>query len=395
MKVLVISPKFHPVIGGGETFVLNSIKQLHEAGIDVSIAVEPHPKRTVDTYPFTVHEVAGLSDNNMDIIVATKNLAALIADERPDVIHVHGYFALLVVGFCNLTHIPVIVSVHSTPVWGERIVGGMGSFDVELNFARQALAVGQPQVVTAANDVYAHAAQKIAQDTCPVAVLPYPVDTGFFCYQQNTALRKTYGLHRDDVLVMVPSRIIERKGIKEAVLALEHLPHNYYLCIPGAYEPLDAAYWQSIQSHPVYAQVKDRIIIPSAKLLYDEMPGLYGASDIIAMPSYYEGAPVATVEAMASGKPFVGADSQGINGFIRHGENGLLVPQKTVKELADAIHQLATQKMQSGAFAKQARQDIMHLSWEAQLPQLIQLYQNHTQTDIRKAPQPERLYAVA
>jgi glycosyltransferase involved in cell wall biosynthesis len=60
------------------------------------------------------------------------------------------------------------------------------------------------------------------------------------------------------------------------------------------------------------------------------MPAVYGATDIVAMPSYYEGAPVATVEAMASGKPFVGADSQGINGFINHRGNGLLVPQKNV-----------------------------------------------------------------
>ncbi len=77
-------------------------------------------------------------------------------------------------------------------------------------------------------------------------------------------------------------------------------------------------------SSQIFQRVKRRLIIPSKEFQYFDMPRLYAACDIVAMPSYYEGAPVATVEAMASGKPFVGADSQGINSFIRHNENGLL-----------------------------------------------------------------------
>lgn len=41
ISVLIVSPKFHPVIGGGETYVLNSAQRLYESGLQVFVAVEP------------------------------------------------------------------------------------------------------------------------------------------------------------------------------------------------------------------------------------------------------------------------------------------------------------------------------------------------------------------
>ncbi len=374
MKLLIVSPKFHPVIGGGETYVLNSAKHMHRHGAEVHVAAEPHLRRKVSDYSFTVHEVEGLSDNALNIIKATANLHKLIEKIKPDIIHVHGYFALLIVGFTNLKKIPVIVSIHSTPVWGERIVGGMDSFEVELSFAQKSLEISKPQLLTAANRVYAEAAMKVAAGKTDVAVLPYPVDADFFASGDGEDFRAAFGLTETDKMILVPSRIIERKGIREAVLALNELPDNFYLCLPGAVEPLDLGYWVSVCSEPVFQKLKDRIIIPRDKVLYDEMPNLYAATDIVAMPSYYEGAPVATVEAMASGKPFVGADSQGINSFIKHEVNGLLVPKKNSTALATAILRLLRDRDLSRRFTNQARQDIEMLTWSKQFNGLLKAY---------------------
>ena len=374
MRVLMISPKFHPVIGGGETYVLNLMNRLHAAGVDVAIAVEPHPERQLADYPYPVFEVAGLSDNNMQLIEAVGNMYALLEKFAPDLIHVHGYFALLVVGLTNSRQRPLIATIHSTPVWGERVVGGMGSFQAELQFARQVLELARPQRLTAANEVYASVAKRIAGDRSKVVAAPYPVDIDLFHNEQDTGFRKVFGLGQNDKLIMTPSRVIERKGIREIIGALEQLPENFYLCLPGAFEPLDEDYWQKIQKSKVYQKIKHRIIVPERKLLYEDMPQLYAASDIIAMPSYYEGAPVATVEAMASGKPFVGADSQGINSFIMHQQNGLLVPKQSINELAEAILSLTADPDLQVRLTRQAYQDILHLSWTLQLDDLLELY---------------------
>lgn len=387
MNVLIVSPKFHPIIGGGETYVLNLAGRLDEAGVHVSVAVEPHAERNTADYPYDVYEVDGLSDGELHIINATANMYGLIKSLKPDIIHVHGYFALLAVGLSNPDSIPVIASIHSTPVWGERIIGGMDNFDAELNFARSILDAANPKLMTAANNVYADAAVRVVGErTVGVEVLPYPVDIDYFYERHDRSMRKELGIANNEILILTPSRIIERKGIKEIVNALAELPDNYHLCLPGAYEPLDSKYWDSVCSSAEYKKVKDRIVIPARRMLYDDMPLLYAASDIIAMPSYYEGAPVATVEAMASGKPFVGANSQGINGFIRHGENGLLVPKKSVAPLAHAVRQLAADETLRYRLSAQAKRDVAPLSWEAQLPVTIATYQKILMTEKQTEP---------
>jgi len=378
LKILIVSPKFHPIIGGGETFVLNSITQLHEAGVDVSIAVEPNTERHLSDYPYPVYEIPGLSDSHLDVITAPDGLYKLIQKIKPDVIHAHGYFALLALYLCDATKLPVVASIHSTPVWGQRIVGGMSGFDQERIFAENIIASSKPSVFTAANDVYAKAAEKIASGNVPVELFPYPILTAFFEKHDRSVYRKLFDLKDNQTLLTVPSRIIERKGIMEAVKAFAQLPDTFYLCLPSAAAPLDAVFWQTIVSSEAYGKVSNRIIIPTEPVLHEQMPLLYAASDLIVMPSYYEGAPVATVETMASGKPFIGADSQGINGFIRNGENGLLVPPKAVNKLVEAIVQLTNDTALQQKLTTQAAKDVAHLSWKVQLPKLIELYERYS-----------------
>lgn len=376
MKILIISPKFDPVIGGGETFVLNSIERLHGAGQEVAVAVEPHPQRNVEDYPYPVFEIPGLSDSHLDVIQAPDGLYQLLQSYQPDIIHVHGYFGLLAVALTG-QDTPVIVSVHSTPVWGQRIIGGMLGFDQERSFAEQILRFALPKVMTGANDVYTDAARKLAPKEVAVEYFPYPIQPVFYESHDGSHYRDEFKLRKTDILLTLPGRIIERKGVREAAYALNHLPDNYYLCLPAAFQPLDEPYWQSILTSSEYQAVKNRVIVPAHEILHEQMPALYAASDVIVMPSYYEGAPVATVETMAARRPLVAADAQGINGFIRHMENGILVPQKGVIELAEAILLVAQDAGLQDRLTAQAAKDVAHLSWEVQLPKLLELYRSH------------------
>jgi glycosyltransferase involved in cell wall biosynthesis len=374
LNILIVSPKFHPIIGGGETYVLNSARMLAREGHVVAVATEPVDTRNISNFPFDVHEIDGLSDTTLVINISVVKLTKLIEDFNPAIIHVHGYFGLLVVGLCNYRNIPIVASIHSTPVWNQRIVGNMHSFATELQFARSVLDAAKPTLFTAANDVYADAAEKISENRVPVVTIPYPVDASHFYNQTDRSVRLDFKLAETDVLLLLPSRIIERKGIKECIFALELLPENVYVCLPAAYNPLDLQYWNYILRSDMYKKNKHRILIPDKEVNYDEMPRYYAACDIVVMPSYYEGAPVATVEAMSSGKPFIGADSQGINGFIQNRRNGLLVTKKSVVELADSIQEFLDNVGYGQKLAIQAKKDVRYLDWKQQLPLLVAEY---------------------
>jgi glycosyltransferase involved in cell wall biosynthesis len=62
--------------------------------------------------------------------------------------------------------------------------------------------------------------------------------------------------------------------------------------------------------------------------------------DIYAMPSVYEGFPIALVEAMSYNLPVIATDIDGCKEAIENGRNGLLVAAKDSKSLESAIRRL-------------------------------------------------------
>jgi glycosyltransferase involved in cell wall biosynthesis len=71
-----------------------------------------------------------------------------------------------------------------------------------------------------------------------------------------------------------------------------------------------------------------------------EVPDFYAALDVFAMPSRTDSFGIVYLEAWASGKPVVAARAGGVPEVVSHGENGLLVPFGDVPALADALARL-------------------------------------------------------
>ena len=55
-----------------------------------------------------------------------------------------------------------------------------------------------------------------------------------------------------------------------------------------------------------------------------QLPRLLNRAKVFVLPSHYEGHPKVLIEAMACGKPVIGADSPGIRSLIEHGRTGYL-----------------------------------------------------------------------
>ncbi len=63
-------------------------------------------------------------------------------------------------------------------------------------------------------------------------------------------------------------------------------------------------------------------------------------SRFYVLPSYREGTPRSVLEALATGRPIITTDVPGCRQTVIHGKNGLLVPPKNSKSLANAMVQL-------------------------------------------------------
>jgi glycosyltransferase involved in cell wall biosynthesis len=90
-----------------------------------------------------------------------------------------------------------------------------------------------------------------------------------------------------------------------------------------------------------------------------DMADVLAALDVFAMPSHHEGLPMALLEAMAASRAVVASAVGSIPEVIRHGESGLLVPQKDVPALVSALQRLLTDAALRSLLGTQARQTVL------------------------------------
>lgn len=106
-----------------------------------------------------------------------------------------------------------------------------------------------------------------------------------------------------------------------------------------------------------------------------DAPALIPLFDIVAVPSHVEPLGNATLEAMAAGRPVIGARVGGIPEMVIEGETGLLVPPQAPAELADALGRLiidpALRARLGEAGARRARSTF---SLEAHVARLEEIY---------------------
>jgi len=141
-----------------------------------------------------------------------------------------------------------------------------------------------------------------------------------------------------EFVVMLPARMLWEKGVHEFVQAARQLrkrgtmarmvlvgepdEHN-----PGCIPEQRLREWAETENIEWWGHCT-------------EMPDVLCRSHLVCLPSYREGLPKVLLEAGACGRAVVTTNAPGCSYVVRHGENGLLVPIKDSRALAEAIHSL-------------------------------------------------------
>jgi len=118
--------------------------------------------------------------------------------------------------------------------------------------------------------------------------------------------------------------------------------YEYHLVGSGDYERI-------IRSEALRLNVLHKIVFHGHVPYYDtRFPEMYTNADIFVLPSITlknndkEGIPGAIVEAMANGLPVASTFHAGIPSIIRNEREGLLVQERDIEGLAEALYRLVT-----------------------------------------------------
>jgi glycosyltransferase involved in cell wall biosynthesis len=143
----------------------------------------------------------------------------------------------------------------------------------------------------------------------------------------------------DVVNVALVSRLLTEKGIEEYVTAVKLLKQmglNFNAFLVG--EP-DDENLASICSKQLLEWNAEGFVNCLGRI--DDVAQFWPKMQIGVLPSYYaEGIPKCLIEAASCGLPIVTTNTPGCNEIVADGVNGILVPPKSVKELADALEKL-------------------------------------------------------
>lgn len=151
----------------------------------------------------------------------------------------------------------------------------------------------------------------------------------------------------------VVGRLVKEKGYFDLFTAfkevLEEFPHAVLLVIgPEDPEKRDSFGPEVVRTYGI----EKSVIFLGERTDVDE---LYSLMDIFVLPSWREGFPRSVIEAMAMKKPVIATDIRGCREAIKNGVDGVLVPSKNPKALAEAILRLSNNSLERESLANNAR----------------------------------------
>lgn len=138
--------------------------------------------------------------------------------------------------------------------------------------------------------------------------------------------------------IVLPARLLWDKGLAEYVeasrlLRTRGVPVDFLLA--GEPDPGNPA---AVPEGVVRGWVDEGLVQWLGHVA--DMPALFRSVDAVVLPSYREGLPKGLIEAAACALPLVTTDVPGCREVVSHEQDGLLVPVKDGRALADAIARL-------------------------------------------------------
>lgn len=156
------------------------------------------------------------------------------------------------------------------------------------------------------------------------------------------------------VKIILVARLLWDKGIGELVAAARLLKDRGVKAQVILYGDPDPANPNSVPADTIETWRREGLVsLPGPT---KRVAQAYQDGHIAVLPSYREGLPKSLLEAMACGRPIVTTDVPGCREVVVPGENGLLVPVKNPKALADALETLVYDPDKRQRFGAASRQ---------------------------------------
>jgi glycosyltransferase involved in cell wall biosynthesis len=353
MRVLISTQTYLPGINGQAVFTLRLAEGLVRAGHTVLVLTPSERKQPYDEIINGVR-VLGVSALHLPCLHAAVYLSTApfsvieshVRRFHPEVIHIQDHYPLsaaVVQAARSLGH-PVLGTNHFLP---GNLVPNLLPHLARVHFIRAAFTAGfwqwmlwtfnQLDAIATPTETAARVvrAQKVRR---PVTAISCGVDTAFFRPMpelNRPAVRQTYGLCERTPLLLYVGRVDREKRLDTLLqMVAECAVGSLQLCIVG-----NGAARRDLERLAQRLGLAGRVTF-TGYLPTPELPRLLNAADVFVMPSPAELQSIATLEAMATGRPVLAANACALPELVTSGVNGELFAVGDVTDATRAVTRL-------------------------------------------------------
>jgi len=355
MQILHIINSLH--IGGAEKLLVDSIPIYKQKGTDVDLLL-----LNGDETPFFKQ----LKDKNITIYNLTKKNIKKIYNplliffiipylKKYDIIHVHLFPALYWVALAkwlSRSNTKLIFTEHST---NNRRITKKGIWQVLDRFIYKQYY----RIVTITSEVNVIIKAHLSDKSNKLKVINSGIDITQYINATG------YGTNNKDLKTLIQiSSFREAKDQPTVIRALQFLPKNVVLQLVG----------NGVTLKQCEKLVNDLSLSNRVSFLgiRTDIPKLLKSADITILSSNYEGLSLSSIEAMASGKPFVASDVPGLRDIVQGA--GLLFKKGNEKDLAEKIMSLLNDEELYKKVAQQCFERAKKYDINTMVDKYIELY---------------------
>lgn len=323
--------------GGGQRQVAGLCTYLRDWGHSVKLVCRPGSK--LESWAADNGIESSLVEMRSTLSLGSvMALRAVIARERPDIVHLHASRAhVLGSAAAKLAGAKVVIATRRMDdpikmIWpNTRAYGAWTTAIVAISGAVRDVMVdcgvdpAKIHLVSSGTDI-----SRFENVTC------------------DPDLRASLGVHPSTAIVCAAATLAERKGIRYLIEAAAILKANstpVHLVIAGDGE----------QRAELERLVRDLGVSASFVGFYPDMPTLLATADVFVMASLSEGLGVAVLEAMAAGKPVVASAVGGLRESVVDGVTGYSIRPADSRALADAIGKIISNPALAAEFGSAGR----------------------------------------
>ncbi len=355
------------VRAGVEEHVLSLVERLDRNEFDISLACpEELISSMEDELRRTGARLLPVRISGWRQVDRVRRLLGFMKKERIDIVHSHMFISTFFAApIARMAGVPVVVDTsHGREAWRRSRLGR--SFVVDRFIARFV-----DRVIAVSEDTARYLVNEKGISADKVTVIHNGRDLSRFDpVRSANGLRKSLGIAKEDITITVVGRLEPQKGHRyffEALPPLMERHPNVKALIVG-----DGSLEGELKEQCSRLGISDRVVFTG---FLNDVPEVLSLSDVVVLPSLYEGLPLTAIEASAMARPVIATAVDGTPEVIMDGRTGILVRPKDPEGLRDAMFRLVTDEATRRSYGDMGRRTVTErFSLDRQVKRTAMLY---------------------